>query len=139
MSARKTVASKNTAAKQSADLYSDGNGPASGIKPQLSNAITISPQLQLLLIISWIVLIFGAYGDLPSRQLESYRALLGGREMFSKLFSVLAGIHAVEVVVVAAVSLWKRLALDDVIPALAYTALYGVHGSIPFLKVALNQ
>ncbi|KAJ3155075.1 hypothetical protein HDU89_007265 [Geranomyces variabilis] len=138
MSARKTVSSKPATAKQSVDGHQGPRKPVSGTKPRLSNAINISPQMQVLLIISWIVLIFGAYGDLPTQQLERYRTLLGGRQMFSRVFTLLAGIHAVEVVVVAAVSVWKCLALDDMISALVYTALYGVHGSIPFLKEALK-
>ncbi|KAI8592869.1 hypothetical protein BDZ88DRAFT_406450 [Geranomyces variabilis] len=138
MSARKTVSSKSATAKQNVDGLQGPRNPVSGTKHRLSNAINISPKMQALLIISWIVLIFGAYGDLPTHQLEHYRTLLGGRQMFSKVFTFLAGIHAVEVVAVAAVSVWKCLALDDMIPALVYTSLYGVHGSIPFLKEALK-
>ncbi|KAJ3160373.1 hypothetical protein HDU86_000707 [Geranomyces michiganensis] len=147
MAARKTASSKNPSTEQKATDVSTGidrpapaPGRNSGRKPRVSDAIQISPLLQVVLVLLWGVLIAGAYGPVwPIRQLEYLRRVLGGRAMFAKVFQVLAGIHVLELVAVAVVSVWKSIALDDMAVALGYVALFGVHGSVPFLKLALKR
>ncbi|KAJ3003628.1 hypothetical protein HKX48_001667 [Thoreauomyces humboldtii] len=143
---KKRIDALKREAKVATELVVDRSYVAPGSDGTLKMKNVMSPMsdpLKVILVLGWIILILAVYGpDLPTLldvDLEAVKDHMGGRPLFLKFLVALAAIHAVECVLVLVLAVYGALPLDDVVVALVYVALFGVHATGPFVKMVFKR